>query len=572
MKGQNAGEIAILSPGLLNDAYYEHAYIARYLGVLLVEGEDLVVRGNKVMVRTVDGLRPISVLWRRLNGKQCDPLELNEASLLGTPGLVDAIRQGGVTVLNALGTGVLETRAFMAFLPKISQILTGKQLILPNIATWWCGQASEHSFVLKNRARLMIGSAFATQPLDGDAPDMIGPAGQEAAYTDELLRLKGRDLVAQEAVTLSTTPVWEGDRLAPRPMSLRVFLVRTPNGWQAMPGGYARVSGGNDTKAVAMQAGGKVADVWIVSDQPVPLVTLLTPSGRSSDPKAHSRSLPSRAADNLFWLGRYVERSEINMRIFRAYFARIGDGLGHNSPLLSLVRIGLMNSAKPESAVMAKQFGDPLEAALRSAVRISDRVSTDGMMALRDLAASNRKYAATEMEPFELPRYTSILLRKITGFAGLVHENMYRSAGWRFLSLGISLERAANMATILAVLADQDPLDGALDLALELGDSTLTYRSQHAFRSTRETVFDLLALDGVNPRSILYHLTHIKQHIDALPGSTVNGHLSQAARLSLKLETRLAVETPQTLTSACLLDLRSDIWAVSAALTQHYLQ
>jgi uncharacterized alpha-E superfamily protein len=444
---------------------------------------------------------------------------------------------------------------------------------LPNIATWWCGQPSEHSFVQENRARLMIGSAFATQPLEGDAPGVSGMGpGQDGGASDAFLRSKGRDLVAQEAVTLSTTPVWEGDHLTPRPMSLRVFLVRTPGGWQAMPGGYARVSGGRDTKAVAMQQGGKVADVWIVSDQPVAQPSLLTLTGRSAALAARTRSLPSRAADNLFWLGRYVERSEINMRIFRAYFARVGDGLGHDAPLLALVRKELMNDVKPVSAQMAKQFGMPLDSALRSAARISDRVSTDGMMALRDLAASDRKYTGLQLETAELPHYASILLRKITGFAGLVHENMYRSVGWRFLSLGISLERAATMATILSVLADEDPLDGALDLELELGDSTLTYRSQHAVRSTRETVYDLLALDGANPRSILYHLTRIKEHIDALPGSSVNGNLSDSARLALKLETRLAVETSQTLNSECLLGLRSDIWAVSGSLTRSYLQ
>jgi len=585
LKGANAGEIAVLTPGLLNDAYYEHAYIARYLGLLLVEGEDLVVQGNRVMVRTVAGLRPVAVLWRRLIGGLCDPLELDEASLLGTPGLVDAIRQGGVAVLNALGSGILETRAFMAFLPRISEVLTGKPLLLPNIATWWCGQPSEQNFVLDNKARLMIGSAFATQPLEGDACEtqMSGPApGGDTQPIDALLRQKGRDLVAQEAVTLSTTPVWEGGQLVPRPMSLRMFLVRTAQGWQAMPGGFARVSGGSDTTAVAMQRGGKVADVWIVSDRPVATPSLLSGAVAATDDAMHPRSLPSRAADNLFWLGRYVERSEMNMRLFRAYFARFNAGQNHNAALLTLLREELMNDEDPIAKRLATQFEAPLDQALRTAGRISDRVSTDGMMALRDLAQSTRRYANATIDPAELPRIVSILLRKITGFSGLVHENMYRSVGWRFLSLGISVERAANMASVLAALADEQPpetaVDGALDLALELGDSTLTYRSQHAVRSTRETVCDLLALDDANPRAILYHLSHIRQHISALPardaaaGNTGSGRLSEISRLALKLQSGLAVDTPQTLTTERLIRLRSEIWEVSGILSRTWLQ
>ena len=280
----------------------------------------------------------------------------------------------------------------------------------------------------------------------------------------------------------------------------------------------------------------------------------------------------------------------MNMRLFRAYFARYNDGLGHDAPLLTLLRKELMNDEGPVAGRLAGQFEQPLMSALRAAGRISDRVSTDGMMALRDLAQSTRKYAKATIDPAELPRITSILLRKITGFSGLVHENMYRSVGWRFLSLGISAERATNMATILAVLADDASseraadglvdglLDGALDLVLELGDSTLTYRSQHAVRSTRQTVYDLLALDDANPRAILYHLSHIRQHIAALPvrdnraGHAAQGRQSEISRLALKLQSGLAVETPLTLNSARLMNVRSDIRDLTDVVSRTWLQ
>ncbi|MCA8884534.1 MAG: circularly permuted type 2 ATP-grasp protein, partial [Rhodobacteraceae bacterium] len=297
------GRIAILTPGPLNDVYFEHTYIARHLGLLLAEGEDLTVRKGKVMVRTVDGLKPVSVLWRRLDGISCDPIELDPESRLGTPGLVDAIRRGGVRMVNALGTGILETRALMSFLPKISEVLNDEPLDLPNIATWWCGQSRERAHVLENADRMMIGSAYSTRlPFDSDDRMTLGRTLEATgrARLERLLVEKGRDLVGQEAVTLSTTPVWHEGRLVPRPMVLRVFLARTPSGWQTMPGGYARIGSGPDTAALAMQAGGTVADVWVVSDHPVSRKGMV--GQRPSETRRQDiDALPSRAADNLFW-------------------------------------------------------------------------------------------------------------------------------------------------------------------------------------------------------------------------------------------------------------------------------
>ena len=573
MKGQADGEIALLSPGPLNQSYAEHAYIARYLGLLLVEGEDLIVQNGQAMVRTVAGNKPISLLWNRLPSKMFDPLELDPTSMIGTAGLVQAVRDGELKTVNMVGAGVLETRALMAFLPKIARAQLGRGLSLPNIATWWCGQDSQRSEVLANRDRMMVGDAFSTTPLMADITTMsLGsdPRSPQAAELAEILQKNGPNLVGQEAVTLSTTPSFEDGRLVARPMCLRISLGRTADGWAVMPGGYARISGGSDAKALTMQQGGKVADVWITSKSKVETPSLLTESDAAYSHNSTQSILPSRAADNLFWVGRYVERAEQNMRLFRAYFARISDGAKHDDALPKFMRAALMDKVAPEAHAMAQNFAKPLEFALQSAARISDRVSPDGLMALRALVTQLDDLDLHTIAPDDIPIEISALLRQVTGFSGLVHENMYRSDGWRFLSLGVSLERAANMCGILAAGIDEKAPLGMFDLALDVGDSVVSHRAQFMSQASTASVLGLLAFDPQNPRSIRYHLSRARQHISRLPRQDSGHELSDVAREVLRAEAHLMTSEAAQVTPAFLIQLRQDIWKISTALNKAY--
>ena len=574
VKGRTAGEIGLLSPGPMNQNYAEHSYMARYLGLLLVEGEDLIVQDGKAMVRTVVGLKPVSLLWNRLPSAMVDPLELTSNSMLGTAGLVQAIRDGSLKTVNMVGAGVLETRALMAFLPKIARAHLGHGLALPNIATWWCGQESQRNHVIANSARMMVGDAYSTVPLMAD-PNTIafgnaadGPHVQQIA---DLLKTNGPTLVGQEAVTLSTTPVWEDGKLVARPMCIRISLGRTGNGWAVMPGGYARISAGNDAKAMAMQRGGKVADVWVTSAKPVRTPTLLSAPEHAVKRSPTQALLPSRAADNLFWLGRYVERSEQNMRMFRAYFARISNGADHSDTMPAYMRDQLMNGVAPNAAAIAARFDEPLGLALQSASRINDRFSPDGMMALRGLVKDAATLAIIAIPPDDIPAQISRLLRQVTGFAGLVHENMYRSDGWRFLSIGISLERAANTCDLLAACLSFEPPNGALDLALEIGDSVVSHRSRFQIAANDASVIDLLALDPENPRSVRYHITRTKEHIAKLPTRREDHNMSHVARQVLLLETLLATSEPTRITQEALIGVKQDIWAISDTLNEYHL-
>jgi uncharacterized circularly permuted ATP-grasp superfamily protein/uncharacterized alpha-E superfamily protein len=559
---------AILTPGPLSDTYFEHAYIARYLGLMLLQGEDLVVIGGRPMVRTVAGPKPVSVLWRRLDAAWADPLELEPSSRLGTAGLVSALRQGNVTVVNALGAGVLETRALLAFLPGLARHLLGEPLMMPNVATWWCGQANACAEVTADPARMLFSPALSTlQPFEGSLPHDPADGPLEAR-----LRAGGRWLVAQEAVTLSTTPCLVPDGwLEPRPMSLRVFLVRTPSGWTVMPGGFARIGQGSDPTAVAMRRGGSAADVWIVSRQPVPTVTMLpAPAERYRRPDPGD--LPSRAAENLFWLGRYVERVEGILRLLRAGHRRLAESGGAPTaltramePLLAAHDVSLAD-AIPQGLI------GTLGAAILSAGQVRDRFSPDGWSALADLDKTMRRMAERVEPGDDAARAAGALLRKLTGLSGLVHENMYRFMGWRFLELGRHHERAMGMASVLAVLADPDAPDGALDLAVEVGDSVLSHRRRYAVQTSRETVIDLLALDGRNPRAIQFQMDGIRDQTVFLPGANQEGQLSDLSRAVLRAHTALATDQPETVTTARLVDLRAEIAALSDLLSHSYLR
>lgn len=554
---EKGSRLGILTPGPLNDTYFEHAYMARYLGFSLLEGEDLTVENGQTMVRTVDGPKPIGVLWRRMDAAFADPLELDPRSRIGTPGLVGALRQGTLAMVNALGSGLLETRAFLAFLPRIGREWRGEPLAMPNVATWWCGQPAERAYVAEHIAGMTVAPALSNRlPFEADHPAVPGDADLPLA---EWLARDGESLVGQERVRLSTTPVWTDDGLRPRPMSLRVFLARTGDGWSVMKGGYARIGRSDDATAIAMQAGGSVADVWVVANAPVPRDSMVSAPAT----RPFRSALPSRAADNLYWLGRYVERAEVATRLLRAWHLRraetgIEAGAEGVAPILALMTEHLKAHAIPPEAGFAGAVADRIDRARACAGRLRDRFSADGWQALNDLSAL--AHGLGDAAPGDdAARGLSVLLRRVAGLAGLVHENMYRSTGWRFLTMGRALERADAMAAAMARFADPTAPEGSLDLLVELGDSVMTHRRRFPVGVGRDTVVDLLALDDDNPRSILYQLGALQAQIARLPGDGSDGPMAALPREILLLHTGLAVCRPADIDARRLSDLREGI-------------
>lgn len=571
LPGAGGRRTAILTPGPGNDTYFEHAYIARHLGLALLEGEDLIVQNGAVQVRTVSGPQPVGVLWRRLDAAYADPLELDESSHIGTPGLVDAIRQSNVNMVNALGAGILETRVFMAFLPKLADVLLGEPLKLPNIATWWCGQPSERDYVKANAETMLIGDALTCAlPFDiGDGSALGGtfrpPRGQTLA---EWIDARAGGLVGQEAATLSTTPTWVEGRLLPRPMSIRVFAARTPNGWTFLPGGYARIGRTGDVTALAMQQGGSVADVWVMGDSPAQVETLYDTGGHRREDTSF---LPSRAADNLYWLGRYVERTEGAIRLLRAYHLRLTEAGGAGDERLAQIVELLTALDLDVTAPIRTALAPSLNAARTCAGKVRDRFSVDGWATLADLTSSLEKLPETQRAGDNSARALGVLLRKIAGFKGLVHENMQRTSGWRFLTFGYANERAEGAAAVLTAFTGDDRGRGLFDAALEYSDSKITHQRRYRIDPTRATVTDLLALDAKNPRSIRFQVTAMRQIAEDLPLARVEGRVSPVLSALLPLETELVVADPADISNERLLDIRRRLSDISHRLSASYL-
>ncbi len=320
--------ICLMTPGPYSETYSEQVYLARYLGFILVEGEDLATSEGKLHVRTVAGLKRADVVWRRVDADWLDPLEANAASKLGAPGLFDAIRNGAVAVANMPGSGLVESRALMSFLPTIARRLIGEELRLPNVATWWCGQEAERDETLHAFDSRAIAGAFNDNAagLDG-ARAAIGAEldVEQRARLVRAMQARGMDYVGQEVVKLSTTPAWDDGVLTPRPFTLRVFAAATPEGWKVMPGGFCRVSDRRDARAISMGAGAQSADVWVIGAEAPENATTLLPAKNDARVVRVPGNLPSRAADNLFWMGRYLERAEATLRIVRCLCNRLTD-------------------------------------------------------------------------------------------------------------------------------------------------------------------------------------------------------------------------------------------------------
>lgn len=570
------GRVAILTPGQHTDTYFEHAYIARYLGFLLLECEDLRVVDGRLMVRTINGLEPVSVLWRRLDSRSADPLELDETSALGTPGLVGALRNRSVSMLNALGSGVLEARALMAFLPRIAQALIGAPLALPNIATWWCGQDKELSYVRDNFEKMMIGRAMSTQlPFDIDSATALGGKFRSSAHPPvrQWLDAEGHDLVAQQAVTLSTTPAMIDGQLVPRPMVVRVFAVRTPQGWTVMPGGYARIGKTEDPTALAMQAGGSVSDVWVTGGPP-PEFDSLVATRKGPFIRRMPGRLPARAADNLYWLGRYVERANAQIRALRAYHLRLETAGPTPMPMMRELGKHLATFGKapdPATQPVPASLLTLMDATGFCAGKVSDRFSDDGLHALDDLSQEVRRIANDSRPGEDTARNMGRLLRILAAFAGISNDNMFRFSGWRFMTMGRAVERGIQMCSLLHRFATPEAPQGSYDLCIEIGDSVMTHRRRYSVEINRNTLIDLLALDPENPISLVYQVNLLREQQLALPHRQFNTQLSPVARALLTLHTDLSIASPETLDTDDFLTLRSELWAISDSITAQYL-
>src|SRR6202795_1676278 len=542
--------VVLLTPGPFNETYFEHSYLARYLGFTLVQGGDLTVRDSRVFLKTLEGLKQVDVILRRLDDSFCDPIELRSDSYLGVAGLVEAVRAGNVTVANALGSGLIETSAFMPFLPGLSLRMLGEGLKLPTVATWWCGQPKALRYVLDNLDFLVIKPAFPSKGMEPVFGGMLG--ADERSRLIAHIRESPHEFAGQELLNLSTVPVWSEEHgRTPRRVVLRVYLAAEGDSWVVIPGGLARVSSSIDTPVVSMQRGGGSKDTWVLSDGPVDTFSLQQPRDVPVDlSRGVVSDLPSRAADHVFWLGRYAERGEHLARMLRCILIRLTGQLGaaadgseweslmkmHScleSPHARLSKDEAQGHPDPLrdleqeilSRIFEEQRSDSLTAILnragRSAAQVRDRLPSDLLRVVNQFGSLTRVGDSPAWGYFSVGDALVVLngcIGMLAALRGIEMENMTRGPGWHFLSIGRRLERSLHLVklfrTIIVPLSPQTwP---ALEMLLEVADSSVTYRSRYFTTLQPAPVLDLLMNEEANPRSLAFQAKDLSEHCRSL--------------------------------------------------------
>jgi uncharacterized alpha-E superfamily protein len=608
--GRDDAAIALLTPGAHHEDYFGHAYLARYLGLLLVESADLRVAGNRVFVKTLEGLQPLDMILRCAAGAHCDPLELNPGGTLGPAGLVQALRNNPGLAANAVGTAVIENRGLGPYLAALCQDILGEALEVWDAPRWWLGDPQARQHVLANLDAMAISHAQEGTGRPGRGGHSILPASLTAESMDKLkadMGLHGYAYVAEEKATYATVPSWTPEGLRPQGYAVRLYAALCGGEYRVMPGGIALTVAPNTCVALHSPEGFS-RDVWVMAASGTPRQASRLRHGLDVPRISRGgRGLRSRIADNLFWLGRYTERADWTMRLLRGALNRLMADNGGLPFQVVVTRALDVLLAKDEGVVALQQDEATIEMAVRGLMSargrafgvihtldnirhvsslIRDRLSVELWRALRTFQTD--PIWRGEAEPGNAAEALDALDAGIATFAafnGMTAENMTRSHGRTFLEIGRRLERAANLSELLLALfgdaQDEATESAGLLFALEAADSTLTYRSRYLHAPVLPLVLDLLLADETNPRSILFQLEAISRHFDALPQTKGPIPQSEKRRLVLDLLTRVKLAEVYELSAAgpegareafraLFTQLAADIPQLSEAISRRY--
>ncbi len=549
--------IALLTPGPYNETYFEHAYLSRYLGITLVEGNDLTVRGERLYLKTLQGLRPVHGLIKRLDDPFLDPLELRPDSTLGVPGLLQAIRAGNVLVANMPGSGFLESPALLGFLPALARRLLGEKLALPALATWWCGERAAMEAVLPLLADCAIKSTYPAEDSHTSFDSVLGTRMDRRALDEWAGRIMRQpdEHTVQSYLPLSQMPTWTHDaergHIAPRAVLLRCFAISDgPQSWRVLPGGLARLAG-PDAQIASMQRGGSSADVWVQTLGEVDMTTLLQPQATPASLARHRAPVTSRAAENMFWLGRYTERAENAVRLARVTLDLLGgEDVSSRAVLSCLHQLAERNALVPRDVpslprsrrvfqrALIAELGDvatggsvgfSLRCVRQAAAAIRERLSQDHWnQIVRAEADFLRRAAELAGEKGEAGYEAGAALRllesasaALAAMTGAQTDRMTRDDAWRLLSIGRHIERLAFLSSTLAAGFDSGAVHevAGFEAMVALFDSTITFHARYQQRRDVATMVDLLVLDGDNPRSLAWVTQTLRKRISRLAGS-----------------------------------------------------
>ena len=521
---------ALWSPGPLNETYFEHADLARDLGLILVEGQDLLVQHGEVFVRAATGLKRCDVLWRRVDSDFTDPLEFNMRSRLGVPGLAHAVRCGNVKLVNIIGSGLTESRAMMAVLPWLAERINGVPLKLRTLKTLWAIDDAARQTVIERCDDLVIGSAFGASLPGvgyGSRPgSSLTPEDRQLLLSHMIHR--GVDVVAHEPLRLATTPILVEGCVVPRPFIMRIFAAWTGDHWHVMPGGFARVSARDDEGGISLQQGGRSADVWIVNDAPAARYEI----SREALPRYDERAafIPRRTADNLLWLGRYSARAALVTSIVQAVLKRAaGRDAGLDQALCAtLTAWGALSSFDPnepprtDAVLHDAIFGEAQPQSVRclwqharaASMTLYDRLPSDCWPLISEISAL-LEIPRDDRSPLTNIERVSDIAERLRRWSAWPLDSREGSIAWVYFDLGQRIERGIGIARLIERFGTDDRL---LDLAgMAPSDDGL------AFEITRigEHVARIGAFDALNV------MTDLQERAASAPTSSDPWHLQQ---------------------------------------------
>ena len=559
--------IVVLSPGPMSATAFEHASLAAQLGYPLVEGTDLEVRNGQVWLRTVGRLRRVHVILRRVDSSFADPLELRPDSTLGVPGLVDACRTGAVSVVNTLGSGVLENAALQTLLPGLSKRLLGEDLILPSAQAWWCGEPAALSHVVANLGNIVMRPA--SRETFGSSIDTSRSSQSELATLQSQIEANPELWVGQELIEPMTSPVFGPDGFVRRPTVLRTFTVASSDGYRALAGGLARSAPANDTP-ISSRTGALSKDVWVLGGD-------LDDDGfdetfRESAILVGAAVPAARAAEHLFWLGRYAERAEATVRLLRAVNERRNEFQDVPAGPGAAALTGLFETLTRTTGTFPGFVGDDAadlraepHTELLDVLANSTRPGTvnhavvhmfDAIDVLRDqlsvdtwMVVSSLQRVLEDLErdqhdgPDDFTRILNDLLEGLLAFAGVSAESMVRDQAWHFTDAGRRIERAIQVTSLLQTTLSIERGAASEGLLLEsvlaASESIITYRRRYRSQPEVTNVLDLLIFEPENPRSLVYQLELLRSCLPGLGPERASPQFSEASRRADDLVSQL---------------------------------
>jgi len=576
-----APRIVILTPGSSNETYFEHAYLSSHMGFTLVQGNDLIVKNNYVWLKTMGGLERVDVILRRVDDIYCDPLELKEDSQLGVPGLLQAVRSGNVSITNPIGSGVLENPGMMPFLQQIARYFLSEDLLIPSIASWWCGQPKEMNYVLSHLPSLVIKKSY-RNPVGSSSVDGAALSSAQLQQLRQRIMANPSHYVGQEKVDISSTPSLIGGKIESRKVLFRSFLVSNKGGYVAMAGGLCRTSSEAGNFIISNQSGGISKDAWILSPEPSRTVNLLKEMPGRSVIAAYDM-LPSHAAENLFWVGRYTERVLGNARFLRTVMQFVVEGnklvtenntQTERSLLLALTqysytypgfagREGEEKFLNPWAELKEVLLNEKRVGSLkynflqfqRAIHEVREHWSTDTWRVLRTMEEELKQdIPLSHQGHLRMLHTLDNLITFIVAFIGLNRESISREQGWMVLDAGRKIEQSLLLITMLRttlVGKSNEQVEYNLQQSVLMShESLVNYRYKYRMPINNKLVLDLMLFDPNNPRSLTYQVDRLKVYLKNLPKDQTSYSLTEYERLILEADTVLKLADKDELASA----------------------